>query len=617
PDVMNRIEACKKPVVVAWHGTALGGGCELGLAAHARVIAQDGKVGLPEVKLGLIPGAGGTQRLPRVIGTAAAIDLITSGRMVSAKEALSIGLVDEIAAGDVRAAAIAKARALAGQPVRRSGTLRPAGEDDNAAQEQEKAALKKARGQTAPGEAIRLIKQAATTDIQNGMTEERRTFLALMAGEQSRALRHVFFAEREVAKVPGLAGVQARPVQSVGVIGAGTMGAGIAVAFMDAGYAVTIIETSAEALAKGQERITGLYARSVKSGRMTPEAMAARLAQARFETQRETLADTDLVIEAVFEDMAVKIDLLTHLEKIVRPDCILATNTSYLDINAMADSLKQPGNLVGLHFFSPANIMRLLEIVRAAKTAPEVLATAVAVGKKLGKISVVSGVCDGFIGNRILAKYRAQCEFMLEEGALPQDIDAALEQYGFAMGPFAVQDLAGLDIAWARRKRLAPTRSKDERYVPLADMLCEQGRFGQKTAAGWYRYDGGKRVIDPTTDAMVRAHQKACGRPQRAFSADEIVGRALAVMANEGARIVEEGIAARPLDVDIVLINGYGYPAYKGGPMFAANEKGWPTIEAQLSALAQADGEAFAPSDLIKRLARGETAMAQLNTGQK
>jgi 3-hydroxyacyl-CoA dehydrogenase len=609
PDVMNRIEACTKPVVVAWHGTALGGGCELGLAAHARVIAAGGQVGLPEVKLGLVPGAGGTQRLPRLVGLSAAIGMITSGRMVSAQEALALGLADIIAEGDLRAAALAHARALVGKPIRRTGDT-PVPAFDAAAIEKDIAAIaKRARGQHAPLEGVRLARLAADVPVIDGMVEERATFLRLMQGEQSEALRYVFFAEREVGKRPDIPAAGARAIQKVGVVGAGTMGAGIAVAFLDAGHDVTIIETSDEALARGSERIEGLYARSVASGRLTEEVKAERLGRAAFSTDLVSLFDADLVIEAVFEEMAVKIDLFTRLDTIVRPDCILATNTSYLDLDAMAGALKDPSRLVGLHFFSPANVMKLLEIVRGTKTALEVLASALAVGKRLKKIAVVSGVCDGFIGNRILAKYRAQCEFMLEEGALPQEIDAALEAYGFAMGPFAVSDLAGLDIGWARRKRLAPTRDPAERYVPIADRICERGRFGQKTGAGWYRYVEGKRQVDPEVEALVKAHAAAKGLPQRGFTPEEIVTRVLVTMANEGAKIVEEGIAARPLDVDIVLLNGYGFPAHRGGPMFQADRMGWGRVVEIMSAIEARDGAPYTVSALARALAEtGATA---------
>lgn len=567
PDLLNRIEACSKPVVVAWHGTALGGGCEIGLAAHGRIIDASGQVGLPEVKLGLVPGAGGTQRLPRLIGMAASIDLIGSGRMVGAGEALALGLVDQIAEGDLREAALAFARSLAGQPLRRTGALPPPAKGGEA---EAAAVLKRARGQIAPGEAVRLVRLSGETSFMEGAAEERRTFLALMQGEQAQALRHVFFSEREAGKLPGIDPASARPIHRIGVVGAGTMGSGIAVACLDAGYEVTVVETGAEALAKGRERIEGLLQRALAFGRLDAQGHAARLARLGLSLELAALATVDLVIEAVFEDMAVKLDLLARLEPILRPEAVIATNTSYLDIDAMGDGMARPERLVGLHFFSPAHVMKLLEIVRARRTAPDVLATALAVGKRLKKITVVAGVCDGFIGNRIMSRYRQECEFMLEEGALPREIDAAFEAYGFAMGPFAVSDLAGLDIAWARRKRLAATRAPDERYVPIADQLCEMGRFGQKTGAGWHHYPEGKRTPDPVVEAMVRAHAAATGRPQRTFAAEEIMERVLGAMAAEGRHILAEGVAQRASDIDVVMVHGYGFPAHKGGPMFLA-----------------------------------------------
>ncbi|HRK25302.1 MAG TPA: 3-hydroxyacyl-CoA dehydrogenase NAD-binding domain-containing protein, partial [Beijerinckiaceae bacterium] len=433
PDVMNRIETLAKPVVVAWHGTALGGGCEIGLAAHARVMAADASLGLPEVKLGLCPGAGGTQRLPRLVGIAKAIDIIGSGRMVGAAEAAALGLTDMLADGDVRKAAIAKARAMIGKPVLRTSD-RPTPPADEAAIAKAVAAVTKDRHRLAPVAIADLVQLSARLPVAEGMPVERKAFFQLMESDQSKALRHVFFAERAVARVRGIEGVGARAVRSVGIVGAGTMGAGIAVAFLDAGYCVTIVETSVEALERGRARIGELYDRSLRFGRVSADGKAERLGRAIFSADLADLAGCDLVVEAVFEDMAVKKDLLGKLETITRPDCILATNTSYLDIDDMASGLARPQNVVGLHFFSPAHVMKLLEIVRARKTASDVLATAVALGKRLRKVAVVCGVCDGFIGNRILARYRAQCEFMLEEGALPQEIDAALEAYGFAMG---------------------------------------------------------------------------------------------------------------------------------------------------------------------------------------
>lgn len=613
PGVLDRIEACTKPVVVAWHGTALGGGCEIGLAAHARVMTPDAMIGLPEVRLGLCPGAGGTQRLPRLCGAAAAIDLATSGRMIAAGEALALGIADEIAEGDVRAAAIARARGMIGQPPRRTAE-RPVPSSPLAMVEAAEArARKDARGRIAPEQIIGLIRRAVTVPFAEGLAAERAAFFELMATDQSRALRHVFFAEREVGKIRDIEGVAPRAVSRIGVIGAGTMGAGIAVTFLEAGYPVIVMETDAAALERGRERIDALYDRMVASKRLTPADKAARLGAVTFSTALADMAAADLVIEAVFEDMDVKKSLLVRLEAVTRPDAILATNTSYLDLDVMAAVLARPQNLVGLHFFSPAHVMKLLEIVRARQTGPDVLATAIALGRRLKKVAVVCGVCDGFIGNRILARYRAQCEFMLEEGALPHEIDAALEAYGLPMGPFAVQDLSGLDIAWARRRRLAPTRSPLERYVPLADRLCELGRLGQKTGAGWYRYENGKRHIDPVVTELILAHSRSIGMERRVIPADEIQARALAAMVNEGARIVAEGIARRPLDVDIVMINGYGYPAWRGGPMHEADRIGLPGILKTLKPMQTRDGPGFEASSLLVEIAAEGGTLGQFN----
>lgn len=570
PDVLAQIEGCSKPVVTAWHGTALGGGCEIGLASHARVIAKDGRIGLPEVKLGLIPGAGGTQRLPRLVGIAKALDLIVTGRMMDAHEAQACGLVDAIASDDLRKEAIAKARALVGKPIRRTGSLSVPIAEAGEVETQVNSLLRRVRGQDAPVEAARLVQQAAQVSLTDGLAAERETFLRLKNGNQSAALRYIFQAERNNAKRNALLGGEARHVKHLGVIGAGTMGAGISIAFLTSGFDVTVIETTSDALARGRERVEGLLNRMVSSGRMTTEKRDAVLAQITWSTELSALADVDLVVEAVFEDMQVKIDLLSRLEPVIRPDCVIATNTSYLDINRMAECLHNPKRFVGMHFFSPAHIMKLLEIIRAEKTSPDTIATALFVAQRLKKIAVVAGVCDGFIGNRIFSRYRQQCEFMLEEGALPHHIDDALEAYGFAMGPFATSDLAGLDISWARRKQQASTRSPDTRYVPLADMICEKGRFGQKTGAGWYRYENGKRSIDPEINALVQAHAQSTKRPQLNFDADMIVNNVLNAMADEGAKILAEGIAASAEDIDLVLLNGYGFPTYRGGPMFAA-----------------------------------------------
>jgi 3-hydroxyacyl-CoA dehydrogenase len=570
PDVCAALENSAKPVVAALHGTALGGGCELAIAAHARVAAPGTKFAQPEIDLGIIPGSGATQRLPRLVGMLAALEMNAGGRRLGAEDAARLGLVDAIAEGDLVAAAIAHARGLVGRPQRRTRDL-PVPAFDRAAAEAAVAAIeKKARRQISPGEAARATLAAADLSFDEGLARERAVFLRLVASDQAAALRHVFFAEREAAKIARIDGVASAPVARFGVVGAGTMGAGIAVAAADAGFAVTVVEMNDEALARGRDRIDGIWARAVKSGRLSETAKAEKLARIRFAADLGALADADLVVEAVFDDLAVKRDLFTRLAAVVRADCILATNTSYLDPNAIGEGLPHPERLVGLHFFSPANVMRLTEVVDTATTSPATLATAVAVAKKLGKLPIVTGVCEGFIGNRIWAVFRRECEFLLEEGALPQEIDAALEDFGLPMGPFAVFDLSGLDIAWSLRKRKAATRDPNERYVAIADRLCEMGRFGQKTGAGWYAYEGGKKAVDPLVTALCEAESAAKGLTRRAFAADEIVDRLVGVMAAEGDRILAEGIAARPSDIDLVFVTGYGWPRWLGGPMYRA-----------------------------------------------
>jgi 3-hydroxyacyl-CoA dehydrogenase len=432
--------------------------------------------------------------------------------------------------------------------------------------------------------------------------------------DQSDALGHLASAEREVSNMPDLVDVTPRDVRRVGVIGAGTMGAGIVVAFLDRGYAVSVLEMNEAALTAGRERIAGLYGRSLRSGRIDEAARDERLSRLSTTTDLADLASCDLVIEAVFEDMAVKLDLLGRLATALPLDAIIATNTSYLDIEAMADAVPNPNRFIGLHFFSPANVMKLLEIVRGRRTGAETLATAFAVGRKLKKIAVVSGVCDGFIGNRILARFRAQCEFMLEEGALPWQIDEAMQSFGMAMGPFAVQDLAGLDIAWARRKRLAVSGQVAGRDVPLVDRLCEAARFGQKAGRGWYSYKSGKREIDPDVERIVRDHAADAGHPQRSFQPSDIQDRIVTAMINEGAKILAEGIAARPSDIDLVLVNGYGFPSSRGGPMHYADSIGLSRVRATAQETASRDGLGFEVAPLLVQLESERRSFSSLNT---
>ncbi|WP_105373114.1 3-hydroxyacyl-CoA dehydrogenase NAD-binding domain-containing protein [Neorhizobium huautlense] len=566
PSVIEKIEGLSKPVVAALNGAALGGGLEVALACHSRVAAPAAQVGMPEVKLGIVPGAGGTQRLPRLIGIPAALDLITSGRAAKAEEALKLGIVDTVAT-DLVEAAISAVSALAGKPVRRTGELGMATADPAEIAKTSAKILARARGQKAPAEAVRLV-TSSDRPLAEGLADERATFLALRDSREAAALRHVFFAERESTRVEGLEGVEPRPVRTIGICGLGLMGSGIAVSALGAGYSVIGLDQTVEAAEKGRERIIGLLERNVASGRLDQAGFEAQKAKLSVTAMDADLAPCDLVIEAVFDDLAVKTDLFRRLDKVIRPDAVLATNTSYLNPDEIAAATAHPQRVLGLHFFSPAHVMRLLEVVRCAETAPDVLATGLAVAKSLRKLPVVTGVTEGFIGNRIFSAYRREAEFLLEDGALPHEIDAALEDYGFPMGLFAVYDMAGLEIAWARRKRQTAARDPSMRYVEIADTLCEAGRLGQKAGRGWYVYPDGKRTIDPEVTAIIEAARTKKGIAPRTFSREEILGRLLSAMAAEGKALLAEGIANRASDIDLVMINGYGFPAHRGGPMF-------------------------------------------------
>ncbi|WP_448956375.1 3-hydroxyacyl-CoA dehydrogenase NAD-binding domain-containing protein [Labrys neptuniae] len=572
PDVVARIEGFAKPVVAAVNGAALGGGAELTLACHGRVAGSKARFAFPEVKLGIVPGAGGTQRLPRLVGVASAIDLIASSRPIGAEEARACGLADAVA-DDAVAAAMVLAHRMASTPLRRTGSLPVPLAEAGAADAAATKALAKARGQAAPVEAVRLVSAASDLSLQEGLAEERATFLRLLGSDEAAALRHVFFAERAAGKVDRLAGITPRAINIIGIVGLGLMGSGIAVAALTAGYRVIGVEQTAVAAEVGGKRIAGLLDKAVQSGRLAVGAREACLA--RFSTAADiaALAEAELVIEAVFDDLAVKTELFRKLDHVVAPGAVLATNTSYLDPDAIATATARPERVVGLHFFSPANIMRLVEVVDCKATTAEVLALTLAFARRLGKLPIVSGVTEGFIGNRVYSAYRREAEFMVEDGAAPQDVDAALEAWGFAMGIFAVNDMAGLEIAWARRKRQASTRDPGERYVAIADRLCEAGRFGRKTGAGWYDYASGKRAVDPAATALIEAARAEKSILPRNFTPGEIVARLLEAMADEGKALLIEGIAARAGDIDLVMINGYGFPAHKGGPMFQASLK--------------------------------------------
>ncbi|TPE47478.1 3-hydroxyacyl-CoA dehydrogenase NAD-binding domain-containing protein [Amaricoccus solimangrovi] len=595
PAVIAAIEACAKPVVAALHGAALGGGFEIALGCDARVALAETKVGLPEVTLGIIPGAGGTQRLPRLTGIPKAVELVCKGARIGTEEALALGMIDAVAPAELRAAAVAHARAMIGKNRLRDRPVPDASPE--AIEAAAAAALKAGRGRPAVRAAIAAITVAAETPIDEGLAAERAAFQELRTSREARALRHQFFAEREAAKLPGL-DAKPRPLARVAVLGAGTMGTGIAISSLDAGLPVTLVEQDAAALDRGRARISDFYAGRVARGALTAEAAAAREGRLTPTLDWDSLGEVDLVIEAVFEDLDVKREVFKRLDAVARPGAVLASNTSYLDLDAIAAATSRPEDVVGLHFFSPANVMRLLEVVRGAKTAPDTLATGLALGRRLGKVSVVSGNAFGFIGNRIYAAYRRQCEFLLEEGASPAEVDAALEGFGFAMGPFAVGDMSGLDIAWRMRQSTAASRDPSHRYVTIPDRLCEAGRLGRKTGAGYYRYEDGKRQPDPATVAIIDAARAEKGIVPRAIAAEEIVERALLAMVNEACLLLGEGVAPRASDVDVVLTNGYGFPKWEGGPVFWATERGAAMVARNLDRLEEASGAGFQRGDL-------------------
>ncbi|MFY0634953.1 MAG: enoyl-CoA hydratase/isomerase family protein [Vannielia sp.] len=605
PDVIKVIEDAPFPVVAALHGVALGGGLELALGCDYRLAAPDTMVGLPEVSLGMIPGAGGTQRLPRLIGRSKAMDLICRAARIPAREALPLGLVDALSEGDLlkdaRAFLAAKPR-----PKRLSRDLMPPEESDEALEAAAASALKRGKGRPNVVEAIRLVR-ASVEDAGAVLLDERETFQQLRRSPEAHALRALFFAERRAGSVAGVDPKSARAVKRVGVIGGGTMGQGIARAFLAAGLPVVLMERDAAALERALAALRASFEAQVAKGRLGADAAQARSAALGGTVEAGALAGCDLVIEAVFEDMEVKKDVLARLEAVLPPDAIIATNTSYLDIDEMAAGLAHPERVLGLHFFSPADIMPLLEVVRARKTAPEVLATGLKLARKLGKQPVVARVAEGFIGNRIYAAYRRRAELLVLDGAAPEQVDAAVTGFGFAMGPFAVADMSGLDIAWAMRKRQAATRDAKARYVTIPDRLCEAGRLGRKTGAGWYDHASGKAQPDPAVAAIIAEEREKAGVTPRDFSAEEIQHQLMAAIVNEAALLLEEGVAERASDVDVALANGYGFPRWRGGPLHWAAQRAPDALQADLDALARAVGHGHRAGPVARVLGELET----------
>ncbi|HXU41629.1 MAG TPA: 3-hydroxyacyl-CoA dehydrogenase NAD-binding domain-containing protein, partial [Burkholderiales bacterium] len=601
PDVNDRQDAMTKPLVAAIGGFALGGGLELALACHYRVAAPKALLGLPEVKLGILPGSGGTQRLPRIVPMADAVQMMTTGNPIPAEKAKPLGLVDEIAQGDLLDFSLNFIKTKIGKPLPRIRDRSAKIDDAKAFFAQAREQVGKAsRGYPAPLEIVGCAEAAATLPFDEGRKHEREAFARLVVTSESKSLRHAFFAERQTSKIPDVPeDTPVREVKKAAVLGAGTMGGGIAMNFANAGIPVTLIDMSQAAVDKGIGIVRKNYAATVSKGRLKQEDMDKRMALIKPST--ELPADADIYVEAVFERMDVKQDVFKKLDAIAKPGAILATNTSTLDVDQIAAVTKRPQDVIGTHFFSPANVMRLLEVVRGKKTDKGVLATTMKLGKTLKKVPVVSGVCDGFIGNRMLEKYGQQSLFLIDEGATPQQVDAALSKFGMAMGPFTMYDMAGNDIGWEVRKRRYQERP-DFVYSKIADRVCEQGRFGQKTGKGFYKYEAGNRkpIPDPTVDEIIAAYRKEIKITARQIGDDEIVQRLVYALVNEGAHILEEGIALRASDVDMVYLTGYGFPPYRGGPMFYADTVGLDKVLASIQKFqAGYQGGAWKPAPLL------------------
>jgi 3-hydroxyacyl-CoA dehydrogenase len=620
--LLLRVEDCRKPVVMAIHGTAFGGGLELAMAGHYRVAVPAAQVGQPEVKLGIIPGAAGTQRLPRLAGVAKAVEMCAGGSPISAAEALKFGIIDKLIDGDLLAGAIAFAREVAGKSASKTrerndklGTPEQNASIFAAARE---TARKKQRNLIAPLAAIDAVEAATKLPFPEGCQKEQELFMKCLFSDQSKALIHVFFGEREVAKIPDIPKeTQTIPVNTVAVVGAGTMGGGIAMVFANAGIPVLLKETDQAALDRGLSNIQKNYANSVKRGRFTQQFVDERLKLIQPTLGYDGFANADMVVEAVFEGMALKKEVFGQLDRVCKPGAILASNTSTLNIDEIASATARPQSVIGTHFFSPANVMRLLEIVRGKATSKEVIATCMQLSKKLGKVGVLVGNCMGFVGNRMFGPYRREAQFLVEEGASVEAVDSALYEYGMAMGPLATGDLAGLDVGWRIRKEYRHLQKPGVRQPIAEDRLCELGRYGQKTGAGWYKYDENRQAIpDPEVAELVRKWAAEAGIVRRQISAEEIVDRCLYALVNEGARILEEGYALRAVDIDIIYLNGYGFPAYRGGPMWYADTVGLKKVYDSICEFGRQHGELWTPAPLLKQLADQGKTFAEFNKEQ-
>ena len=608
-DLVSYMDTVTKPMVAAISGPTMGGGLELAMATHYRVAITGAQIGLPEVKLGILPGAAGTQRLPRLVGAAVAVEMITTGDPVSTERALELGIVDEIVEAPLLPAAIKFANRLVreGRPIRRASALTTAvdGDPDAFFAAARERVAKAFRGYPAPLECLACVEASVKMPFKDGLRFERERFEVLVATTESKSLRHAFFSERAANKIDDVPdSTPVREIKSAAVIGAGTMGGGIAMNFVNAGIPVKVLEAAQDRLDKGFDIIRKNYAATVAKGKLSQAAMDKRMSLLTGVLSYDDLKDADIIIEAVFEEMDVKKEVFRKLDAVAKPGAILATNTSTLDIDQIAAVTKRPQDVIGLHFFSPANVMRLLEIVRGAKTAHDVIATSMKLAKTIKKVGVLVGVCDGFVGNRMVHAYFREAGFLIEEGALPQQVDRVLEEFGFAMGPFRVGDLAGLDIGWAIRKRQAATRDPNERYTKIGDMICELGRFGQKTGAGYYRYEAGNRkpIPDPEIEALIVRASAEAGITRREISDQEILERCVYQLVNTGAKILEERIAQRASDIDIVYLFGYGFPRYRGGPMFYADCVGLDNVLAAIKRY-EAIGPQWKPAALLAKLA--------------
>jgi len=614
------IENCTKPVVMAIHGMAFGGGLELAMAGHYRVAVADAQVGQPEVKLGLIPGAGGTQRLPRLAGVVKALEMCSEGKPIGAAEALKFGIIDRVIEGDLLTGAVAFAREVSGKlkpkTRERSEKLGAAEQNASAVETARENARKKQRGFHAPLAAIDAIEAATKLPFEEGCRVEQKLFSECLFSDQSKALIHVFFGEREVAKIPDIPkDTAALPIRRAAVVGAGTMGGGIAMVFANAGIPVLLKELDQPALEQGLAKIRKNYSSSVQRGRMTQAEMDTRLALITPTLSYDKFGDADMVVEAAFEGMTLKKQVFQELDRVCKPGAILATNTSTLSIDAIASVVVRPDAVIGTHFFSPANIMRLLEVVRGKETSKNVIATCMQLSKKLGKIAVLVGNCRGFVGNRMFGPYRREAQFLVEEGAGVEAVDRALVEFGMAMGPLSTGDLAGLDVGWRIRKEYRHLEKPGVRQPVAEDRLCEIGRFGQKTQAGWYRYDENRHAVpDPEVTALVRKWSAEAGIAQRQqIPAAEIVDRCIYALVNEGARILEEGFALRAVDIDIIYLNGYGFPAYRGGPMWYADTVGLKKVYERICEFRDQHGELWEPAPLLRQLAEANETFAQFH----